>query len=95
MNMRSDGAGEDLSPSIHHAGRDEDVALVMAELARAHLIRSFALIGYSIGGNLLLRFLADLLKHFRHQVELYPGLYSADGLNKIRTLRQFDEQFVA
>ena len=55
MNMRSCGAGEHLSPSIYHAGRSEDVAVVMAELARAHLIRSFALVGYSMGGNLVLK----------------------------------------
>jgi len=138
MNMRSCGAGEHFSPSIYHAGRSEDVAIVMAELAHTHLIRSFALVGYSMGGNLVLklagelgsapppylkavvgvsplmdlvasaaalhepqnrlyesRFLGDLLKRFRHKVELYPGLYSADGLNKIRTMRQFDEQVVA
>jgi hypothetical protein len=138
MNMRSCGAGEQLSPSIYHAGRSWDVAIVMDELARAHFIRSFALVGYSMGGNLVLklagelgdapptylkavvgvsplmdlvassialhepqnrlyenRFLSDLLKRFRHKVEFYPGLYSADGLNKIRTMRQFDEQIVA
>jgi hypothetical protein len=138
MNMRSCGAGEQLSPSIYHAGRSEDVALVMADLARTHLIRSFALVGYSMGGNLVLklagevgsapppylkavvgvsplmdlvasaaalhepqnrlyetRFLSELLKRFRRKVELYPGLYSAEGLNKIRTMRQFDEQVVA
>ncbi len=138
MNMRSCGAGRDCSPTIYHAGRSEDVAIVMAEMARAHLIRSFALVGYSMGGNLVLklagelgsapppylkavvgvsplmdlvtssaalhepqnllyqsRFLADLLKHIRHQAELYPGLYSAEGLNKIRNMRQFDEQIVA
>jgi uncharacterized protein len=138
MNMRSCGAGQDLSPTIYHAGRSEDVATVMAELARTRLIRSFALVGYSMGGNLVLklagelgaapppylkavvgvsplmdlvassaalhepqnrlyesRFLGDLLKHIRHQAELYPGLFSADGLNKIRTMRQFDEQIVA
>jgi uncharacterized protein len=138
MNMRSCGAGEQSSPSIYHAGRSEDVAIVMAELARTHLIRSFALVGYSMGGNLVLklagelgaapppylkavigvsplmdlvasstalhepqnrlyesRFLGALLKRFRHKVELYPTLYSADGLNKIRTMRQFDEHIVA
>jgi uncharacterized protein len=138
MNMRSCGAGEQFSPSIYHAGRSEDVAILMAELARVQLIRSFALVGYSMGGNLVLklagelggtppsylravvgvsplmdlvassvalhqpqnrlyetRFLADLLKHFRHKVELYPDLYSADGLSTIRTMRQFDEQVVA
>lgn len=138
MNMRSCGAGQDLSPTIYHAGRSEDVATVMAEMVRRHRIRSFALVGYSMGGNLVLklagelgsapptylkavvgvsplmdlvassaalhepqnllyqsRFLRDLLKHFRHQAELYPGLYSADDLRKIRTLRQFDEQIIA
>jgi predicted alpha/beta-fold hydrolase len=138
MNMRSCGAGEQLSPSIYHAGRSEDVAIVMAELADTQLVRSFALIGYSMGGNVILklagerggtaphylkavvgvsplmdlvasaaalhepqnrlyetRFLGELLKRFRRKIELYPGLYSADGLNKIRTMRQFDEQVVA
>jgi uncharacterized protein len=138
MNMRSCGAGKDFSPTIYHAGRSEDVSVVMEEFARTHLIRSFALVGYSRGGNLVLklagelgaapppylkavvgvsplmdlvassaalhepqnrlyegRFLGDLLKHIRHQAELYPDLYSAEGLNKIRTMRQFDEQIVA
>jgi uncharacterized protein len=138
MNMRGCGDGEEFSPSIYHAGRSEDVALVMAELARTYLIRSFALVGYSMGGNLVLklagergtaapsylkavvgvsplmdlvasaaalhepqnrlyenRFLGDLLKRCRRKAELYPSLYSADCLDKIRTLRQFDEQVIA
>ncbi|MGB6192503.1 MAG: alpha/beta fold hydrolase [Terracidiphilus sp.] len=138
MNMRSCGDGRQLSPSIYHAGRSEDVAIVMAELACTHLIRSFALAGYSMGGNLVLklagelgaapppylravvgvsplmdlvassaalhepqnrlyesRFLGEMLKHFRQKVELYPDLYSAEGLSKIRTMRQFDDQVIA
>lgn len=138
MNMRSCGAGGEFSPSIYHAGRSEDVALVMAELARAYLIRSFALVGYSMGGNLVLklagergsaapsylravvgvsplmdlaassaalpvpqnrlyegRFLSEMLRRFRHKIDLYPGLYMADGLDKIRTVRHFDQQVVA
>lgn len=51
LNMRSCGADEEFSPSIYHTGRSEDVALVMAELARIYLIRSFALVGYSMGGK--------------------------------------------
>jgi predicted alpha/beta-fold hydrolase len=138
MNMRSCGDGEQYSPSIYHAGRSEDVAIVMAELARTYLIRSFALVGYSMGGNLVLklagergvaappylkavvgvsplmdlaassaalhepqnllyesRFLSEILKRFRHKIELYPSLYAADGLYEIRTVRQFDEKVVA
>jgi pimeloyl-ACP methyl ester carboxylesterase len=41
------------------------------------------------------KFLGDLLKRFRRKVELYPVLYSGDGLNNIHTMRQFDEQVVA
>jgi uncharacterized protein len=110
----------------------------MAELARTYLIRSFALVGYSMGGNLVLklagelgtgaplylkavvgvsplmdlaassaalhepknllyesRFLSEMLRRFRRMIDLYPGLYTADGLDKIRTVRQFDEQVVA
>ncbi len=138
MNMRSCGDGEAFSPSIYHAGRSEDVAMVMAELACTYLIRSFALVGYSMGGNLVLklagergaaappylkavvgvsplmdlaassaalyepqnrlyesRFLSEVLKRFRHKIELYPGLYTAEGLDKIGTVRQFDDKVVA
>jgi predicted alpha/beta-fold hydrolase len=138
MNMRSCGDGEEFSPSIYHAGRSEDIAIVMAELSRTYLIRSFALVGYSMGGNLVLklagergaaapsylkavvgvsplmdlaassaalhepqnhlyasRFLSEELTRFRRKIELYPGLYTANGLDKIRTVRQFDEQVVA
>ena len=41
------------------------------------------------------RFLSEMLKRFRRKIELYPGLYTANGLGKIRTVRQFDEQVVA
>jgi uncharacterized protein len=138
MNMRSCGDGEAFSPSIYHAGRSEDVATVMAELACTYLIRSFALVGYSMGGNLVLklagergataplylkavvgvsplmdlaassaalyepqnrlyesRFLSEVLKRFRHKIELYPGLYTAEGLDKIGTVRQCDDKVVA
>jgi uncharacterized protein len=60
MNMRSCGEGEEFSPSIYHAGRSGDVAMVMAELARTYLIRSFALVGYSMGGNLVLKLAGEL-----------------------------------
>lgn len=40
-------------------------------------------------------FLGEMLTRFRRKIDLYPGLYTADGLDKIRTVRQFDEQVVA
>ncbi|MGC1362896.1 MAG: hypothetical protein WA419_11485 [Silvibacterium sp.] len=41
------------------------------------------------------RLLIELLRRFRHKIDLYPGLYTANGLDKIRTVRQFDERVVA
>jgi uncharacterized protein len=60
MNMRSCGEGEEYSPSIYHSGRSEDVAIVMAELVREHALRRFALLGYSMGGNLVLKLAGEL-----------------------------------
>ncbi len=60
MNMRSCGEGEAYSPSIYHSGRSGDVAAVMAELAREYSLERFALVGYSMGGNLVLKLAGEL-----------------------------------
>jgi len=90
MNMRSCGDGEIFSPSIYHAGRSEDVAMVMAELARTYLIRSFALVGYSMGGNLVLKLAGEMGAHppgyLKAAVGISPAMdlgISADALHRI------------
>ena len=138
MNMRSCGEGEEHSPSIYHSGRSPDVAMVMADLAREFGLEQFALLGYSMGGNLVLklagelgaevppylkavvgvsplmdlavssaalhepqnrlyeqRFLRAMLKRFRRKIALYPDQFTTQGLERIRTMRDFDEHVVA
>jgi uncharacterized protein len=138
MNMRSCGGTDELSPTIYHSGRSEDVAAVVAKLIETQGLSKIALVGYSMGGNLVLKyagevasnpppqlkaiagisplmdlapssaalhklqnrmyeqhFLRSMLARVRRKIELFPELYSADGLEKIRSMRLFDEHIVA
>jgi hypothetical protein len=138
MNMRNCGGTEDLSPTLYHSGLSADVAAVMRTLAGEKGLNAFALVGYSMGGNLVLKlagelgaevpkylkaavgispamdlaasadalhhvsnrvyewkFLAGLRRRFQRKAELFPAIYSTKGLEKIATLRQFDDQITA
>jgi uncharacterized protein len=138
MNMRNCGGTEDLSPTLYHSGLSGDVAAVMRTLAAEKGLSAFALIGYSMGGNLVLKlagelgadgpeylkavvgvspamdlavsadalhsvpnrlyewkFLRGLRRRFRRKAELFPAIYSTEGLERIATLRQFDDKITA
>ncbi len=58
MNMRSCGGSDALSPTIYHSGRSEDIAALVRTLRRLGL-RRIALVGYSMGGNLVLRYVGQ------------------------------------
>jgi len=138
MNMRNCGGTEDMSPTLYHSGLSGDVAAVMRAFARERSLGAFALVGYSMGGNLVLKlagelgeehpdylkavvgispamdlgvsadalhnlsnrvyewkFLIGLRRRFRRKAELFPHIYSTLGLERIATLRQFDDQITA
>ncbi|MBB6146415.1 hypothetical protein HNQ77_004387 [Silvibacterium bohemicum] len=138
MNMRSCGGTDRESPTIYHSGRSEDVAAVVARLIATQELRAIALLGYSMGGNLVLKyagevasspppqlkaiagvsplmdlapssaalhrlqnriyeqhFLRRMLTRVRHKIALFPKIYTADGIEKIRSMRLFDEHIVA
>jgi predicted alpha/beta-fold hydrolase len=138
MNMRSCGGTDTLSPTIYHSGRSGDVSMVMDDLIRAYKLRAIALIGYSMGGNMVLKlagewgedarpelkavvgisplmdlavssaalheprnrvyewkFLRSMLRRFRQKIALFPHIYTTQGLDRIRSLRGFDQEVVA
>ena len=138
MNMSNCGGTEDLSPTLYHSGLSADVAAVMKTLAAEKDLKAFALVGYSMGGNLVLKlagemganlpgylkaavgvspamdlgvsadalhrisnrvyewkFLIGLRRRFRRKAELFPDIYSTEGLDRISSLRQFDDQITA
>jgi hypothetical protein len=54
MNMRTCGGTDALSPTIYHSGRTGDVGRVVEAIVREQGIEAAALVGYSMGGNLVL-----------------------------------------
>jgi predicted alpha/beta-fold hydrolase len=60
MNMRNCGGTEALSPTLYHSGLSNDVLMVMNFFVERYGLRSMSLIGYSMGGNLVLKLAGEL-----------------------------------
>jgi predicted alpha/beta-fold hydrolase len=60
MNMRNCGGTEALSPTLYHSGLSGDIRAVLTTLAARIGISHFALCGYSMGGNLVLKLAGEL-----------------------------------
>jgi len=55
MNMRNCGDTDELTPTLYHSGLSSDVGAVMRHYAGRFGLERVALIGYSMGGNLVLK----------------------------------------
>jgi predicted alpha/beta-fold hydrolase len=55
MNQRNCGGTDGLSPTLYHSGRSSDIAAVAQHFIEQDEIQRFALVGYSMGGNLVLK----------------------------------------
>ncbi|WP_263411363.1 YheT family hydrolase [Terriglobus tenax] len=60
MNMRNCGGTENLTPTLYHSGLSVDMLEVMRWAIRTHGVRSISLIGYSMGGNIVLKLAGEL-----------------------------------
>jgi len=60
MNMRNCGGTEALSPTLYHSGLSNDVLRVMDFFVKKYGLQSLSLIGYSMGGNLVLKLAGEL-----------------------------------
>ena len=60
MNMRNCGGTEALSPTLYHSGLSADVLAVMTALSAKFGLERVALVGYSMGGNLVLKLAGEL-----------------------------------
>jgi predicted alpha/beta-fold hydrolase len=58
MNMRACGGADALAPTIYHSGRSEDIDSVVQALGARDCGR-IALVGYSMGGNLVFRYAGE------------------------------------
>jgi hypothetical protein len=55
MNMRNCGGTDELTPTLYHSGLSGDVKAVMQHYSRRFGLKRVALVGYSMGGNLVLK----------------------------------------
>ena len=55
MNMRNCGGTDELTPTLYHSGLSSDVGAVIHHYAKQFGLERVALIGYSMGGNLVLK----------------------------------------
>lgn len=80
MNMRNCGGTERLTPTLYHSGMSSDVEAVMRHFIRLHHLESFALIGYSMGGNLVLKLAGDLGPETPAELKAVVGISPAIDL---------------
>ncbi len=55
MNMRNCGDSDELTPTLYHSGLSADVGAVVEYYAQKFGLERVALVGYSMGGNLVLK----------------------------------------
>ena len=100
MNQRNCGGTDNLSPTLYHSGRSQDVAAVALNLVEQDHISGFALVGFSMGGNLVLKLAGEWAKQgppqFRAVVAVSPSIdlaASADALH-LRPNRLYEYYFL-
>lgn len=59
LNLRGAGPSQPRCRGQYHAGRSEDLRLALAQLPSALTGNGIALVGYSLGGNMLLKFMGE------------------------------------
>jgi predicted alpha/beta-fold hydrolase len=138
LNQRNCGGTEHLTPSLYHSGLTDDPrAVIRALVARDHLT-DFAVVGYSLGGNLTTKLAAELQEspdlpvraavavcptidldrcvraierrsnfvyqfnfvrnlraRMRRKAIAWPGRYDLTPLDRIWTIRRFDDVYTA
>jgi uncharacterized protein len=80
MNMRNCGGTETLGPTLYNSAMSADVGAVAETLIREEGIRRLALVGFSMGGNLVLKMLGELGAHAPVEIKAGIGVSPAMDL---------------
>ena len=59
MNMRNCGGTEKLTPTLYHSGFTHDLAAVVRELIQEDALPRIVLVGFSMGGNMVLNLVGE------------------------------------
>ena len=100
MNQRNCGGTEGVAPTLYHSGLSRDVAAVAKNLIEQDRISKFALVGFSMGGNLVLKLAGEWGSsgpvQFRAVAAVCPAVdlaASADALHLRSKARLFPGAF--
>lgn len=100
MNQRNCGGTEGVAPTLYHSGLSRDVASVAQNLVEQDRISRFALVGFSMGGNLVLKLAGEWGREgpsqFRAVAAVCPAMdlaASSDALHS-RSNRLYEYYFI-
>jgi uncharacterized protein len=87
MNQRNCGGMDHIAPTLYNSGRSDDVAAVARNIVERDGVRGFVLIGFSMGGNLVLKLAGewgnDGPKEFRGVAAVCPAVNLAAGADAL------------
>jgi predicted alpha/beta-fold hydrolase len=138
VNQRNCGGTDCLTPTLYNSGLSGDMRAIVAELIEGDRLPEIFAVGFSMGGNLVLKmagemadrapgevrgviavcpaanlaacadalnerqniiyqrhFVRSLKKHTRVKAALFPDRYPLNGLEGVRTVREFDDAITA
>jgi uncharacterized protein len=81
MNMRNCGGTEALTPTLYHSGLSDDVGAVVRTLTQEDGLKRVALVGYSMGGNLVLKLAGDWGENAPQELKAVCGVSPAMDLS--------------
>jgi hypothetical protein len=80
MNMRNCGNTEALTPTLYHSGLSADVGAVAEELMKEDSLERIAIVGFSMGGNLVLKLAGEWSADAPPQVKAFATVSPAMDL---------------
>ena len=80
LNMRNCGGTENLTATLYHSGLSSDVGGVVKALIAEDGLKRVGLVGYSMGGNLVLKLAGDLGSHAPKELRGVVGVSPAMDL---------------
>ena len=98
MNMRNCGGSDGLTPTLYHSGRSADVGAVVDHFTQQFGLQRVALVGYSMGGNLVLKLAGEwgARPPLAAVATVCPAIDLAAGANALHepTNRMYERHFL-